>query len=94
MAGKRSNGEGSISYDSRRKRYRAKVTIGWEIDEKTGKSKQIVKNIGSNFKTKGEAARALANYLDNPYDLDSKNITFSQLYEKCNRKWISYWDKR
>lgn len=89
MAGKRSNGEGSISYDSRRKRYRAKVTIGWEIDEKTGKSKQIVKNVGSNFKTKGEAARALANYLDNPYDLDSKNITFSQLYEK----WYEYFIK-
>ena len=32
MAGRRSNGEGSISYDSRRKRYRAKVTIGWELN--------------------------------------------------------------
>ena len=89
MSGKRSNGEGSITYDSRRKRYRAKVTIGWEIDEKTGKSKQIVKNIGSNFKTKGEAARALSNYLDNPYDIDSKNITFSELYEK----WYAYFIK-
>lgn len=81
MAGKRSNGEGSISYDSRRKRYRAKITIGWELDEETGKSKQITKTIGSNFKTKGEASAALANYLHNPYDLDNKNITFSQLYE-------------
>ena len=89
MAGKRSNGEGSISYDSRRKRYRAKITIGWELDEKTGKSKQIVKNIGSNFKTKGEAARALTKYLDNPYDIDNKNITFSELYEK----WYEYFLK-
>jgi len=32
MAG-RSNGEGSISYDKRHKRNRAKITIGWEIDE-------------------------------------------------------------
>lgn len=81
MAGRRSNGEGSVSYDSRRKTYRAKVTIGWEFDEKTGKTKQIVKSLGSNFKTKGEASAALARYLHNPYDLDNKDITFSQLYE-------------
>lgn len=81
MAGRRSNGEGSVTYDSRRKHYRAKITIGWEVDEETGKTKQIVKNIGSNFKTKGEATAALANYLRNPYDLENKDITFSQLYE-------------
>lgn len=82
MAGKRSNGEGSISYDKRRKTYRAKVTIGWELDEKTGRSKQIVKTLGSSYKTKGEASRALAEYLKNPFDLNNKDITFSQLYEK------------
>lgn len=82
MAGKRSNGEGSISYDKRRKKpYRAKITIGWELDEKTGVSKQITKDIGS-FKTKGEASRALAEYLKNPFDLNNKDITFAQLYEK------------
>lgn len=81
MAGRRSNGEGSVTYDSRRKRYRAKVTVGWIVDEETGKSKQIVKNLGSNFKTKGEASAALANYLRNPYDIDNKDITFSQLYK-------------
>ncbi len=82
MSGRRSNGEGSISYDKRRnKPYRAKVTIGWELDEKTGRSKQITKDIGS-FKTKGEASRALAEYLKNPFDLSNKDITFSQLYEK------------
>lgn len=81
MAGRRSNGEGSVTYDSRRKRYRAKITLGWEVDEETGKTKQIVKTIGSNYKTKGEASAALANYLKNPYDLDNKDITFSQLYK-------------
>ena len=81
MAGRRSNGEGSVTYDSRRKRYRAKVTVGWIFDEETGKTKQIVKTIGSNFKTKGEASAALANYLRNPYDLDNKDMTFSQLYK-------------
>lgn len=82
MAGKRSNGEGSISYDSRRKRYRAKITIGWEINEETGRTKQIVKTLGSNYKTKGEASKALAEYLKSPFDLNNKDITFSQLYTK------------
>lgn len=82
MAGKRSNGEGSISYDSRRGKYRARITVGWELNEETGRTKQIVKTLGSNYKTKGEASRALAEYLKNPYDLSNKDITFSQLYEK------------
>ena len=81
MAGKRSNGEGSITYDKRRKRYRAKVTIGWEEDKTTGRSKQITKTLGSNYKTKGEASAALAEYLRSPFDLGNKDITFSQLYE-------------
>lgn len=81
MARKRSRGEGSISYDKRRKRYRARVTIGWELNEETGRTKQIIKDIGSSFKTKGEASRALAEYLKNPYDLKNKDITFSELYK-------------
>lgn len=89
MAGKRSNGEGSISYDKRRKRYRAKVTIGWELNEETGRSKQIVKTLGSNYKTKGEASAALAQYLKNPFDINNKDITFSQLYEKWYKDWIN-----
>lgn len=80
MAGKRNNGEGSVSYDSKRKRYRAKVTVGWYFDEDTGKRKQVVKTIGTNYKTKGEAAAALAEYLKNPFDLSNKAITFSELY--------------
>lgn len=89
MAGKRANGEGSISYDGRRKRYRAKVTIGWEKDEETGKSKQITKTLGSNYKTKGEASAALAEYLKNPFDLSNKDITFSQLYEKWYNEFMT-----
>lgn len=81
MPKKRSNGEGSVTYDSRRKRYRAKVTVGWELNEETGKSKQITKTIGSNYKTKGEAAAALAEYFKDPYDVDKKNITFAEVYD-------------
>lgn len=82
MAGRRANKEGSIIYDKRRKRYRARVTIGWELNEKTGRTKQITKDLGSSYKTKGEASRALAEWIKNPYDLTNKDITFSQLYEK------------
>ena len=80
MAGRRSNGEGSVTYDKRRKKpYRARVTIGWDVDPETGTAKQIIKDLGS-FKTKGEASAALAGYLKNPYDIDNKDITFTQLY--------------
>ena len=82
MGRKRGNGEGSISFDSRRKRYRVKVTLGWEIDEQTGRSKQITKTIGSNYKTQAEAQRALSEYLENPFDLKNKDITFENLYNK------------
>lgn len=81
MAKKRSNGEGSINYDKRRKRYRAKVTVGWEMNEETGRTKQITKSIGSNFKTRGEAARALAEYQNESYNLENKDITFEELFE-------------
>ena len=81
MSGKRSNGEGSVIYDKRRETYRARVTEGWEFNEETEKSKQIVKNLGT-FKTKGEASRALAEYLKNPFNIDDKDVTFSQIYQR------------
>lgn len=89
MAGKRSRGEGSIIYDKRRKKpYRARVTVGWELDEENGKSKQILKDLGS-YKTKGEASRALAEYLKNPFDLNNKDITFSQLYQQWYKDFMT-----
>ena len=88
MAGKRGRGEGSVTYDRRRKRYRARVTIGWETNEETGRTKQIVKTLGSNYKTKDEATSALAEYLKNPYDLNNKDITFEQLYKKWFDEYI------
>ncbi len=88
MARKRANGEGSISYDKRRKRYRAKITVGWEVNEKTGRLKQITEDIGSNFKTQSEAAQAIEEYKKNPFDLRDKNITFSQLYERWFPEFI------
>lgn len=76
MAGKRSNGEGSNTYDKRRKTYRAKVIIGWEEDETTGKSKQMVKTLDSNYKTKGEAK-----YFLNPHIFLKYAHTLLSLYK-------------
>lgn len=89
MAGRRANGEGCVIYDKRRKKpYRARVTIGWEYNEKEGKSRQVYKDLGS-YKTKGEATRALSEYFKNPFDLDKKNITFEQLYEEWYKDFMT-----
>lgn len=94
MAGRRSSGEGGILYDKRRKKpYWVRVTIGWELNEETGRSKQVYKDLGS-YRTKGEAARVLADYLRNPYDLDNKNITFSELYKKWYDDYFSNEDHK
>ena len=71
------NGMGSISKMSgkRRKPWRVRMTKGW-----TDEGKQIFLNVGY-FATKKEALLALAQYHENPYDVQ-KTISFSELYEK------------
>lgn len=63
---KRANGNGSITKvkGNRRKPYKVVITKGW--DSTTGK--QIKKMLGYYF-TQKEANKALADYLDTPYDL-------------------------
>ena len=60
----------------RRKPYVARITTGW-----TDEGKQIYKNLGtySNYK---EAMQVLNDYNANPYDIDSKTITFADIYKK------------
>ena len=74
---KLSNGMGSVSKMSgkRRRPWRVRVTKGW-----TDEGKQIYFNIGY-FATKKEALLALAQYHENPYDVQ-KTITFAELYGK------------
>ena len=76
------NGTGSITKMSgnRRRPWRVRVTVGWELDEQTEKAKQISKTIGY-YATKKEATLALAEFNANPYDLLHKDITFKQAYE-------------
>lgn len=77
------NGFGNVSKlpGNRRKPYRARVTVGWEMDEKAGTTKQQFKTIGY-YETKQEGLIALSTYHQNPYDMDSSKITFKELFEK------------
>lgn len=77
--GKRANGEGSIYYDSERKRWLAAVVIG--RDPATGK--QVRRKVSG--KTKAEAAAAkeklLAKYKD-AYYIDADKITVGEWIDK------------
>lgn len=77
------NGFGSVYKLSGKRRHPwvAAKTFGWELNEETGKAKQIQKPIGY-YATRQEAMTALVNYNENPYDLDADKITFSEVYEK------------
>lgn len=90
------NGYGSISKMSgnRRRPWRVRITVGWEINEETGREKQISKTLGY-FETKKEAMLALAEYNQAPYDLTNKDVTFEIAYkawsEKHFEKYPSTW---
>lgn len=84
------NGFGNISKLSgkRRNPWRARKTLGWEIDEKTKKLKQTYINIGY-YPTRQAALQALSDYNTNPYDLQANKITFTEVYEKWSEKKFS-----
>lgn len=77
------NGYGSVYKLSgkRRKPWIVRKTAGWQFDENGKKSKQMYETIGY-FATRQEALTALANYNQNPYDIEQNSVTFSELYEK------------
>lgn len=81
------NGFGNVSKLSgkRRNPWRARKTVGWEIDEKTKKSKQKYVTIGY-YATRQQALQALTEYNTNPYDLDASKITFAEVYKKWAEK--------
>ncbi len=81
------NGMGSVTKMSgnRRRPWRVRITVGWEINEETGKAKQLSKTLGY-FATKKEAVLSLAEYNQNPYDLTNKDITFSMAYNAWSPK--------
>lgn len=77
------NGYGGISKLSgkRRKPYRVRITDRWEYDEKNMRQRQIYKTLGY-YATRKEAMMALAKYNMNPYDLDTRKITFDDIYNR------------
>lgn len=72
------NGYGSVYKLSgkRRKPYIARKTIGWDEN-----GKQLYAIIGY-YKTKPEALQALADFNDNPYDLQMSKTTFAEIYQR------------
>ncbi len=56
------------------------------------KARQIQKCIGY-YETRSDAMIALAEYNKNPFDIDKKNITFSQVYDLLYEKDIKNMDK-
>lgn len=83
------NGYGTIYKMSgkRSRPFRAVKTDKWILDATTGKSKQIRFTIGY-YATREEAMIALANYNENPYDVKTNTITFSEIYEKWSADYF------
>lgn len=88
MAMRRANGNGSVYKlgGKRRKPWAARVTVGWELDSNSGKVRQVYQSIGT-FATRLEAEIALNAFLENPYDIDTHKITFSEVYERWSSEY-------
>lgn len=75
------NGYGTV-YNlggKRRNPFVAKKTVGWKIVD--GKERQTYITIGY-FPDRKTALQELAKYNENPYDVNSAKLTFSEIYEK------------
>ena len=80
------NGFGCVSKlsGSRRKPWIAKVTIGYETDIETKKTRQIRQTVGY-YATKKDAMEALAKFNESPYNLEASKVTFRQCYEEAKK---------
>ena len=86
---RRANGTGNVfkmEDKSRRNPWRVRITVGWEMNEATGKSKQIIKTLGY-YPSRQKAEAALNEYLDDPYNIGNKDMTFEELY----KEWSEYY---
>ena len=84
------NGYGSVhklNDKKRRKPWRARITIGYVYDEEKDRQIRQYKTLGY-YETKQQALQALATYNENPYDLDTDKITFSECYEKWTEDYF------
>ena len=85
----RSKGSGSVYYMGNRRRnpWRTVKTAGWEPHPESEKLVQKRITIGY-FPTRDKALEALINYNDNPYDIKTNTITFSETYEKWSKEYF------
>ncbi len=83
---KNPNGYGSISKLSgkRRRPFIVRITTGFDIN-----GRQIMKVLGY-YHTQAEAIKALANYNDNPYDINLNDITLKEILDRFmeNKKGV------
>lgn len=79
---KNPNGYGSVYRlgGNRRRPWAARVTVGW-----SNEGKQLYKNIGY-FEERSDAMIALAQYNNDPYDLDNDRITFEEVYNLWSKE--------
>ena len=79
---------GSISKLSgnRRKPYCVRLTIGYQTDHVLKRTKQIRKVLGY-YSTRKEAMQALAEYNNNPFDMNTAKVTFRQCYEEAKKNF-------
>lgn len=82
------NGYGSIAKlsQNRRKPWMVRKTVSMEFDEETMTYNQKMVVLGY-YATRQEAIKALADFNDNPVDLNFLNITFGQCYEGAKKKF-------
>ena len=85
------NGYGSIYKMSgnRRNPWRVRITVGWVFDKVLMKNKQVVKDLGY-FRTRQEAMKALADYNDNPFDINYLTITLADCYEEAKKDFTEH----
>ena len=81
------NGYGSVSKlgGKRRKPFIVRKTLGYHINEETGKVAPDSITIGY-AKTRAEGYQLLAEYNSSPYDLNASKMTFAQVYEEWSSK--------
>ena len=63
-------------------------TVGWEWDEEKGKNIQKVVTIGY-AATKAEGLQMLAEYNQNPFDIQASKATFQEIYERWSKEKFS-----
>lgn len=83
---KNPNGYGGITKlpGNRRNPFRVRITAGWTLTPE-GKQKQLYQTLGY-FPNRKSAMMALAEYNNNPYDLNNKKISFDTCYQAWSPK--------